>query len=86
MEKLIKDGKVAVLISPGFGAGWSTWVHGNQECLFEPEIVEAVLAGKGTAEIERLAEAKYGEGFYTGGASGLEVFWLPVGTQFIVEE
>ena len=24
-EKYIKDGKVAVAYSPGFGAGWSTW-------------------------------------------------------------
>ena len=25
MNKLIRDGKVAVLISPEYGAGWSTW-------------------------------------------------------------
>lgn len=25
MDKVIKDGKVAVLYSPGFGAGWFTW-------------------------------------------------------------
>ena len=24
-DKVIRDGKVAVIISPGFGAGWSTW-------------------------------------------------------------
>jgi len=24
VEKLIRDGKVAVLYSPGYGAGWST--------------------------------------------------------------
>ena len=25
MEKIIEDGKVAVLVSKGYGAGWSTW-------------------------------------------------------------
>ena len=25
MEKIIRDGKVAVAVSYGFGAGWSTW-------------------------------------------------------------
>jgi hypothetical protein len=44
-EKYIKDGKVAVLYSSGFGAGWYTW---NDESLtglvFDRDIVEAVLA------------------------------------------
>ena len=25
MQKVIRDGKVAVLYSPGYGAGWYTW-------------------------------------------------------------
>jgi hypothetical protein len=25
MEKVIRDGKVAVLYSPGYGAGWYSW-------------------------------------------------------------
>lgn len=25
MEKYEKDGKIAVLVSSGFGAGWSSW-------------------------------------------------------------
>ena len=25
IEKVVRDGKVAVLVSPGYGAGWSTW-------------------------------------------------------------
>ena len=25
MTKCIRDGKVAILYSPGYGAGWSTW-------------------------------------------------------------
>ena len=42
MIKLVRDGMVAVLYSPGFGAGWYTW---NQECtelMFDPAIVKLV--------------------------------------------
>jgi hypothetical protein len=42
MKKIIKDNKVAVLYSPGFGGGWYSWI-GVEQCLFEPEIVELVL-------------------------------------------
>lgn len=30
VEKYIKDGMVAVAISPGYGAGWSSWEHDNE--------------------------------------------------------
>ena len=43
MIKLVRDGMVAVLYSPGFGAGWYTW---NQECtelMFDPAIVKFVF-------------------------------------------
>lgn len=44
MNKLIRDGKVAVLYSPGFGAGWYSW-HNEQKLVFDKDIVEAVLGG-----------------------------------------
>jgi len=85
MEKLIKDGAVAVLISPGFGAGWSTWNEEHEEgLLFDRDIAEAVLAGNND-EAERIAEEKY-PGAYLGGAAGLEVVWIEQGTTFTVEE
>ena len=31
MNKVIRDGKVAVVVSPGFGAGWSTWAFRGEE-------------------------------------------------------
>jgi hypothetical protein len=31
VEKYIKDGKVAVLYSAGYGAGWSTWNYDGFE-------------------------------------------------------
>lgn len=38
-----EQGEVAVLYSPGYGAGWSTW--NPHDCLFTPEIVQLVLEG-----------------------------------------
>ncbi|MCJ1344295.1 hypothetical protein MMC31_002498 [Peltigera leucophlebia] len=42
-----EDGKVAVLISPGYGAGWSTWASDEdvEFFLFDATMVKAVLAG-----------------------------------------
>ena len=47
VDKVIRDGKVAVLYSPGFGAGWSTWADTDQRdiALFHPKLVEAAESG-----------------------------------------
>ena len=85
MKKFIADGKVAVLYSPGYGAGWYTWNSDFPQCVFQPEIVELILQGK-REEAEKMAEELYGSGFYTGGASDLEVKWVEEGTQFEISE
>ena len=48
--------EVAVLISPGYGAGWSSWSYDSKDILlFHKDLVELVLKGeRGTAA--RLAE------------------------------
>ena len=86
MQKFEKDGKVAVLVSGGFGAGWSTWNSGIPECLFDPEVVEAVLSGgKVGVKAQSIAESKWPDGYW-GGAAGLRVRWLDRGTRFRIEE
>jgi len=85
MSKLEKDGKVAVLISPGFGAGWSTWnTEIRDALLFDPEIAQAVLDGD-KKKAASIAERKYPDGYF-GGARDLTVEWLDKGTVFEVEE
>lgn len=44
MNKWIKGGKVAVIISPGFGAGWSTWGEekDKQAMLFDSELASLI--------------------------------------------
>ena len=38
-DRVIRDGLVAVVYSPGFGAGWYTWNLESPEILFDPNIV-----------------------------------------------
>jgi hypothetical protein len=97
-DKVIVDGKVAVLVSGGFGGGWSTWQDDdecNQSMAFEPKVVEMILAGlqdKNRAErkvtmdkIEAYMAEAYPD-FYLGGVDGLDVVWVPQGAKFHIEE
>ena len=91
IERLIRDGEVAVLYSPGYGAGWSTWCHEDQQIrlgmLFDPQIADIVDHGAADwrEQAEAIALVKYPEA-YIGGLKDLQVKWLPQGTQFRVLE
>jgi len=80
VDKVIRDGKVAVLVSPGFGAGWSTWADEAEAAMFAPDVVAWVEAGK-TGDTEPFE--RYG---YTGGLRDVEIRWVTVGDRFYVEE
>ena len=41
MEKVIREGKVGVLVSPGWGGGFSTWGYPT-EAIFDPTLIELV--------------------------------------------
>ena len=85
MKRLTINGLTAVLVAPGFGAGWSTWNSDIPELLFDPEIAKLVDDGASVEEIEKLAAEKYPNA-YLGGAEDLVVEWVPVGTQFRITE
>ena len=84
MRKLIKNGKVAVLYSPGFGAGWYSWNQDHPEILFDPAMVKLVEKGQ-YDELATYVELKY-PGIYTGGLSNLKVAWIKEGSMFRVVE
>lgn len=84
MQKVIRDGKVAVLYSPGYGAGWSTWSV-PVEGIFHPELVEAVERNATADLIEGIARRLFGDGYY-GGASQLKIEWIDEGTLFNIVE
>lgn len=85
-EKYInEDGKVAVLVSPGYGAGWSTWASSDEReaAKFDRRIVEQVLAKND--DLERFVQ-QLGYTSYTGGLSSLEIEWVAPGEPFYIHE
>jgi len=90
MEKVVRDGKVAVLYSPGFGSGWFTWNEKHPGLLYDPAVVAWVKAGKpGGVELSELKlylEDKYPEMYIGSNMADLEIAWLPVNTFFRVTE
>lgn len=86
MDKVVRDGKVAVVYSPGFGAGWVTWDPGKLNP-FHPQVIEMIERGEKSNITEEWCEQVLGlKEVYCGGAPDLEIRWLPQGTRFIIHE
>ena len=94
VERVVRDGKVAVLISPPFGSGWSNGETRDKAevLLFHPLLVQAKENRQGLAKVEAVVEAvltnlnidyRY---LYLGGWDQTEIQWVPVGTRFYVNE
>ena len=83
MNKVIRDGKVAVLISYGYGAGFHSW-GAPLEAIFDPKLVELVESGDfdGAEEYVRNTYPNV----YTGGVGDLVVVWINEGEDFIITE
>jgi len=93
MEKVIRDGHVAVIISNGYGAGWSTWNPGpHRETLaFHPKLVELIESGQCNQDnmltlLTELIGKIETVHVYLGGVEDLTIEWLPEGTRFRIEE
>lgn len=84
MDKVVRDGKVAVLISPDYGGGWSTWNKDYPQCLFDPEVVAWVEGGKKDPLPD--FSGKYSGYFFDGGAQDLCIVWVRQGQKFRIEE
>ena len=88
IEKDVDDqGQVAVLVSEGYGAGWSTWNGHSEFLMFDKGLVQLAIKGAKKPEVEAYLKDKLGEDApYMGGWSGIEVHRLSPGTCFLVEE
>ena len=84
--RVVRAGFVAVLYSPGYGAGWYSW-HRKEELLFDPNIVQMVLEDR-KDDIEDYVLAKYPneDDPYIGAADDLTIEWVPVGEKFRIDE
>jgi hypothetical protein len=83
MERVIRDGKVAVLYSPGHGAGWYSW-HGVEALLFDPSIV-AWIEAQEHDKILSYVTLKYPNEYFRG-LDNLTIQWIPLGTEFRIDE
>jgi len=91
MERVVKDGKVAVCYSPGFGAGWSSWEDDElkETLMFHPAIVNMILEGKEDLIDEEWLVNNLGEEYkylYTGGVKQLTIEWVPQGSLVRINE
>lgn len=84
-EKVVRDGKVAILVSHGFGAGWSTWGSPEKFLAMDSGLVALAERHAPVAEVDAYLKSKLGDehGIYMGGWCPA-VEWLPVGTQFYI--
>jgi hypothetical protein len=92
--KVVRDGCVAVLYSPGYGAGWYSW-HGIPELLFDPLVVDLVeracaadsekAAEELYEQVLRYCQVRYPEGYF-GGYDTLTIEWVPEGMLFRIDE
>lgn len=84
MNKLIRDGKVAILITRGYGAGWYSW-HSDEDLLFDPTIVLMIENKTPHETIRTYCREKFPDASL-GGIENLKVYWIPVGTEFQIDE
>lgn len=84
MDKVIRDGKVAVLLAGGWESEWFTANQHCPQCLFDPEIVAWVGAGK-TAILPDLKSKYQVDHFYSVCAEDLKIMWIPVGSRFQIK-
>ena len=80
----MRGGKVAVLYSPGFGAGWYTWNLKHPEIVFDPMIVDLIENGD-LDKLQNYVTVRYPD-IYAGGLSDLTIKWIPEGTLFRIHE
>lgn len=76
------EGRVGIIYSPGFGAGWSTW--GKKEMALDQELAKAIEQGD-REEVLKVAKEKYPDA-YLGGLIDAVVEWVEPGTVFRIDE
>jgi len=82
--------EVAVLVAPGYGAGWSTWAMPEYADFmrFDAALVHARQDGKDENAVRDILIREIGEDNipYTGGWSDVQIQWIPVGERFRITE
>jgi hypothetical protein len=83
-RKVIRDGKVAIIYSPGYGRGWYSWSRTrNDELLFDPGLVQLIESNSNYDKIREYCQKHFPDDYCT---SNLSIKWIPVGAKFIIQE
>lgn len=90
MEKVIRDGKVAVLYSSDYGGAWYN-DHHIEELLFHPVLVELIEQGRQKEITNELVTEALGIDFKhynirPEDAKDLRIEWVPEGALFRIHE
>jgi len=82
MEKVIRNGRVAVLVSLGL-SGWYSCNDSHKELLFHPKLVAMVEANRQSEITQEWLEKELGiKDVYCGGVKDLQILWFEIGTRF----
>lgn len=87
MEKVYKEGKVGVIVSPGYGGGYSD--SGDLD-IFDKDVIHAIRKYPtdphgAEADYKKIMKEKYNKDYFPD-FKQLEVEWLPEGTVFQIHE
>lgn len=83
MEKLIRDGKVAVLISDNWGWGFHTW-GAPLEAIFNPQLIELIEHRKYDEAIEFVNKTYPNSPI--GIHNDLHIYWVEEGREFYITQ
>jgi hypothetical protein len=87
MEKVIVDGKVAVVIHPEYGLGWSSAYPDIPELLFDPGII-SLFKEKQWEKLKTYLVLKFPDVAYSYSdleIKALVICWVRQGTKFRIE-
>ena len=82
-----KNGEVGILISRGFGAGWSTWDYNHgYDIAMDKRIIEKWLTSPSYDEMEEFLNSIGYKNVYMGGYSDLDLEFVTPGIKFYIDE
>lgn len=81
-----EDGLVGVIISQGYGAGWSTWRGNDPFFAMDKTLVEFALRKAPQHEVEQYIKTVKCEDLYLGAWDYVRVEYLAPGTRFAIVE
>ena len=85
-----ENGEIAVLVSHGYGAGWSTW--NDERLAYDKRVVELFdknkppINKKQEDEIKKKLKEMGYRTVYMGGYEQIEKVWIPKNVQFRIHE